>query len=188
MAVEWSRLHTRAGRHSYHHIGRLGPSIVAFGQVVYNLIESAGNKISELHFYHGFLAFDGKTVTRSQDTALRDRGVSHPFFAKFLIKIIGDFKYTTIFCHILSHNDEVGVFLHALSEPVTDGIYQSFFGLGAGRCYLLKFNFSKHIPHFLFRVGCNFRFGKNFFQCCFYLCQKFFSYLLGIYCGNDALV
>src|SRR5688572_17102107 len=111
-----------SGRHAHHNISLLPPSPVDLGEVIYDLVESLGNKISELHLHHGFHPFDRKTKPCANNSSLTNRCVANTRLAEFFNKTFSDFEYTSVFGNVLPHQHQVIEPFHALTKPVTDRI------------------------------------------------------------------
>src|SRR5688572_14170078 len=114
LAVKWSGPDTCPCGHAHHHIGGLGPTIMALGHIVDDLVETTGHKIGELHFNNGLVTHDGESVTRSKYGGFGDGGISDTSLAELLVKIFGDLKHTAVFCYVLTHEHGVGKFFHRL--------------------------------------------------------------------------
>nr|GFB67978.1 hypothetical protein [Tanacetum cinerariifolium] len=77
--------------HPHHYVGILAPAVVAFGQVIHNLVEAAGHEISELHLHHRLFASDAEAQPRAHDGRLAERCVAHPPLAKLLHEALAFF-------------------------------------------------------------------------------------------------
>src|SRR5688572_20041142 len=118
---------TRTGRHANNHIGILPPTPVRFREIIYNLVKTFGYEICELHFDHGLHSFNREAETSSNNSRLANRRVAHPFLPELFNKTFRYLKNASVFCNILSHQHEVVVLFHALSQTIADRIDKSFF-------------------------------------------------------------
>ena len=127
LGMEGASRYSSTCRHSYHHISILSPAVMDFGEVVHDLVKTHRNKIRELHLYHGFIAFDGKAQSSSDNGTFTKGRIPHPFSTKFIFETIRDFECPAISSYVLTHQYQIGVLFHGLSHSIGNGINEPFF-------------------------------------------------------------
>ena len=186
LAVEGAGGTARARGHPHHHVGILAPAVVAFGEVIHNLVEAAGHKIGKLHFDHALLTLDAQTQAHAHNGRLTQRRIPHPRLAKLGHEAFRDFKHPTVVGNVLTHEHEVGEALHTLLEAFLNGIDEAqLAGTGGGWVVLGRLKRAVHIRDFLGYVGRGHRFGISFLKAGFNGGLNFFAdAVLGGFCED----
>src|SRR6056297_2003656 len=118
--------YTTTAGHSDDHIGFFVPTVMYFGQIVYNGVEARAHKIGKLHLYNSFHPVNRQSHSCRNYGRLTDGGVAYSALPKFGNKPFGNFKNTTIVGNILPHDNELVVAKHGLFQTFGDGIYKAY--------------------------------------------------------------
>jgi len=124
---------TGTGWHADDDIGLLSPAVMNFSEVVHDLVETHAHKVCKLHLDHGFVAFDREAKACADDGAFAKWGIAHSIASELGFEAIGNFENSSIFSDVLTHEDQVRIFFHGLTEPIADGIDEALFGTWALR-------------------------------------------------------
>ena len=114
--MEGARRNASTGRHPHHHIGILSPAPVELGEVVDDLVESAGHKVGELHFHHGLRSGDRQPEPRAHNGTLAEWCVADAVFTEQVDESIGHLEHAAVGSDVLAHQDQFGVALHGLTK------------------------------------------------------------------------
>ena len=101
-----------ATRPAHHHRQADVLAIAALGGVVGNHVESARDKIDELHLGHRAQAHHRCAAGRADDGALGDRRVDDALFAELFEKAVGHLKGATINANVFAEDEDALVALH----------------------------------------------------------------------------
>src|SRR6516165_3111721 len=106
--------YTCPGGHPDNNLSRLSPPIMNFSEVIYNLIKAFGDKIRKLHFHNRFESLQAHPQCRANDSAFTKWRITHSGPSEFFNKTFCYFKSSAIFRNVLSHQNKILMFLHAL--------------------------------------------------------------------------
>src|SRR5690554_225482 len=111
LRVERSSLNSSSTRHSDHYICFFVPTVVIFGQIIYNRVESGRDKIGKLHFDNRFIPVYRKSHSSRNNGRFANRSISNSIFSELFYKSFCDFKSTSIFGNILPHYNQIIVLI-----------------------------------------------------------------------------
>ena len=153
----------RADRHRQ----GLSPPVVRGGQIVDDLVESAGDEIRILYFQDGPEALYRQSHAGPDSPAFDNGSIPNPVGSECFRKSLRNFEYAAVFCNILPQQEYGGIFLHSLPEPLRNGVYVPFRNacspVGPGQLLAERFCLRKHAGAFRFEGA----FGCRLDQCIF---------------------
>ena len=109
-------------RGAYRNVQIRRPAVSTFGQVVHNLIVSAGDKVCKLHLNNGFESFHGQSDGGTDRSRFDNGCVADSIFAISWQKSFRYFEHASIFGDVLPHKDEVSGFVECLPVSSLNGI------------------------------------------------------------------
>src|SRR5271163_2214939 len=119
--MEWAAVHAAAGGSAYHDGRGSVPQIVALGDEIGELIETAGDEIDKLHFGDGPQAEITHAAGGSDDGAFADGRIDDAFPAETLEQTFAGLESAAINADILAEQHHRGVALHLLVHGLLDG-------------------------------------------------------------------
>src|SRR5204863_283204 len=84
-------------------------------------VVGARNEVDELHLGHGPQAHVRRAGRGADDRRFRDRRVDHALLAELLREPFGDLEGTAVCPDVLTKNEDAGVALHLLPQPLSQG-------------------------------------------------------------------
>ena len=122
LAVEGTRTEATPDGQAEHHRHRCSPAVVGLGQVVDDLVETAGDEVAELQLDHGPEAVEGQAHGGADGAGLDDRRVAHPGGAELGEEAVGDLEHASVLGDVLTQEDDALVGRHGRMQPVGDGV------------------------------------------------------------------
>ena len=130
LRMERSRPDVTAERGTDRHVERCAPPVVCRRQIVYDLVEPAGDKIRVLDFQDGLEAFQRQAHGRPDGPTLYDRRIADPLGAELLDEPLRHLEDPAVRSYILPKQHDAIVGLHCLAQPLAHCIDKALLGRG----------------------------------------------------------
>src|ERR1700687_3600733 len=125
--MKWSAVHTAAGWPAHHDGRRRSPKIMSLGDIIGELIETAGDEVDELHFRDGPQAEITHAASRANDGALAYGRIDNALPAETLEQSFAGFEGAAIHAHVFSQEDHGGIAFHLFEHGLFDGFEKGGF-------------------------------------------------------------
>src|SRR5690349_14509437 len=115
-------VNSSASRHPNNNIYVLSPAVMSFCKIIYDLVETTSDKISELHLHDRLHAVYGKPKSGAEYSRFAERRITDSFSAKLFHKSQRGFEHSAIFRNILTHDDKILIFTKSQSHGISNSV------------------------------------------------------------------